>query len=72
MFFTTYKNSLKTLLRSKTLLLSVLLVIFVAIYEAHGVHYGTYSFEVGGMIMEIGDYRRIHPDIPPPDPDMFS
>lgn len=52
MFFTTYKNSLKTLLRSKTLLLSVLLVIFVAIYEAHGVHYSKFSLELWETIMD--------------------
>ena len=52
MFFTTYKNSIKTLLRSKTFLLSVLLVIFVAIFDATKVHYSKFSLEIWETIMD--------------------
>ena len=52
MFFTTYKNSIKTILRSKTFLLSVLLVIFVAIFDATKVHYSKFSLEIWETIMD--------------------
>ena len=39
--------------------------------ELKGMVIPYFSDNIYEMIMEIGDYRRIHPDIPPPDPDMF-
>ena len=52
LFYTTFKNSIKTLLRSKTFLLSVLLVIFVAIFDATKVHYSKFSLEFWETIMD--------------------
>ena len=52
MFQATYKNGLKTLLRSKTFLLSVLLVIFVAVYDAIGNYYAVFDMELMELIWD--------------------
>ncbi len=52
MFFTTYKTNIKTLLRSKTFLLSVLLVVFVAVYDAIGNQYAIFDMELMELIWD--------------------
>lgn len=52
LFYTTFKNTIRNIIRSKTFLLSLLLVIVVAIYEAHGVHYSKFSLETFTTIMD--------------------
>lgn len=52
MFQVTYKNSLKTLLRSKTFLLSILLVVFVAVYDAIGNQYAIFDMELMELIWD--------------------
>lgn len=63
MFFQTYKNTMKTILRSRTAWLALLLIAAVLIVDMVSGHYGYYDFDLGELIYDTDPRYVLEYDI---------